>query len=64
MVCDTVEIHISRTWWRGYISGQVTDMKAGQRFVLPYDRWAMDQDPPKRGTTLLLIPSQWVRGIK
>ena len=54
--------HLSHLVEVEYLSGSGGQMTEGQRFVLPYDRWAMGEEPPERGEVLLMTPSQWVRG--
>ena len=53
--------HLSHLVEVEYMSGQAENVELGQRFVLPYDRWAMGEEPPQRGETLLMTPSLWVK---
>jgi hypothetical protein len=56
--------HLSHLVEVEYVSGTSKTLKVGERFVLPYDRWAMGEDPPPPGESLMLMPSQWVQGKK
>jgi len=54
---DAGDPHVSHWIEVDIVSGD----EQGHPMTLPYDNWSVGEEPPAKGTVLLMAPADWVR---